>query len=80
MGFPKGRQLTRTMLPAQPASMSIAVPLSMVLMGPVQDRDAALNTALNGWVAMWNSYDLDEVDRPFVADEGVSYSRRSARD
>jgi ketosteroid isomerase-like protein len=47
--------------------------LTMALMGPIQDRDAALNKALEAWVAMWNSYDLNEVDRLFVADEAVTY-------
>ena len=45
----------------------------LALTGPVQDRDAALQRTLDEWVAMWNSYDLDEVERLFVADESVTY-------
>jgi SnoaL-like domain len=40
---------------------------------PTRDRDAALRQSLDAWVAMWNSYDLDEVDRLFVADSSVTY-------
>ena len=43
------------------------------LLGPVEDRNAALQLTLDDWVAMWNSYDLDEVHGLFVADETVSY-------
>lgn len=43
------------------------------LMGPAQDRNAALQETLDDWVAMWNSYDLDEVRRLFVIDETVTY-------
>jgi ketosteroid isomerase-like protein len=43
------------------------------LLSPVQDRNAALQQTLDDWVAMWNSYDLDEVERLFVADETVTY-------
>lgn len=45
----------------------------LALAGPVQDRNAALQRTLDDWVAMWNSYDLDEVERLFVADETVTY-------
>jgi ketosteroid isomerase-like protein len=40
---------------------------------PSQDRVTALDRTLEGWVQMWNSYDLDQVDRLFVADESVTY-------
>ena len=43
------------------------------LLSPVQDRNAQLQLTLDDWVAMWNSYDLDEVERLFVADETVTY-------
>lgn len=65
--------MTERPLPAQPAPMRIALLLTVALVGPIQDRDTALNAALDAWVAMWNSYDLDEVDRLFVPDEAVSY-------
>ncbi|MHC4925492.1 MAG: YybH family protein [Planctomycetota bacterium] len=39
----------------------------------LQDQDAAVQRAVDEWVAMWNSYDLDEVERLFVADETVTY-------
>ncbi len=45
----------------------------VALASPVQDRDAALQHTLDDWVVMWNSYDLDEVKRIFVADESVTY-------
>jgi ketosteroid isomerase-like protein len=38
-----------------------------------QDRDAALQSALDAWVDAWYSYDLNEVDRLFVADANVTY-------
>ena len=43
------------------------------LLTPVQDRNAALQQTLDDWVEMWNSYDLDEVRRLFVADGTVTY-------
>jgi len=45
----------------------------LALASPVQDRDAALQHTLDDWVVMWNSYELDEVERLFVADESVTY-------
>ena len=47
------------------------------LVAPVQDRNAALQHTLDAWVEMWNSYDLDEVRRLFVADESRARMRRS---
>ncbi|MDP2957814.1 MAG: nuclear transport factor 2 family protein [Longimicrobiales bacterium] len=38
-----------------------------------QDREAALRRPLDAWVAVWNSFDLDGVDRLFVADASVTY-------
>ena len=36
-------------------------------------RDQLLARTLDAWVAMWNSYDLDQVARLFVADDSVTY-------
>jgi hypothetical protein len=36
-------------------------------------RDEILARTLADWVAMWNSYDLDQVARLFVADNTVTY-------
>ena len=36
-------------------------------------RDQMLAQTLDAWVAMWNSYDLDQVARLFVADDSVTY-------
>ncbi|MFN8536057.1 MAG: hypothetical protein U0232_01090 [Thermomicrobiales bacterium] len=40
---------------------------------PSPTRDQLLTHTLTDWVAMWNSYDLDEVVRLFVADESATY-------
>ena len=41
--------------------------------------DFNAQAALNEWVAMWNSYDLDKVDELFLTDANVSY-RSSERE
>jgi len=57
--------------------MTYLIMTLLALTGPIpdrgQDRDAALQRTLDDWVAMWNSYDLDEIKKLFVADESVTY-------
>jgi hypothetical protein len=47
---------------------------------PAPTRDEILAQTLIDWVAMWNSYDLDQVARLFVADDlsPISPPRRPA--
>jgi hypothetical protein len=45
----------------------------LLALSPSQDREAAVTRTLDAWVEMWSSYDLDEVERIFVADETVTY-------
>jgi ketosteroid isomerase-like protein len=40
---------------------------------PPPTRDELVASTLADWVAMWNSYDLDQVARLFVADDSVTY-------
>ena len=44
--------------------------LSLMLIAPPSFDSEAL---VGRWVAMWNSYDLDEVDELFVTDSRVTY-------
>lgn len=54
--------------------ITILLCLELALPGPaLQDRDAALRHTLDAWVNAWNAYDLDAVDRLFVADATVTY-------
>jgi len=53
--------------------MNIAILLALAFLNPAQERDTHLQRSVDAWVAMWNSYDLDQVDRLFVTDETVSY-------
>ena len=35
--------------------------------------ESQINELLNGWVKMWNSYDLDQVDKLFLNSSSVTY-------
>jgi len=69
----QGAQLTGEGPRAQAAGMMNMLMVLLSLAAPAQDRVAAVDRTLEAWVEMWNSYDLDEVDRLFVADESVTY-------
>jgi len=60
-------------LAAAPVAILVLVTAFAPPLPVPQDRDEALQSALEAWVAAWNSYDLDEVDRLFVADGSVTY-------
>ncbi len=66
-------QLTGEGPRAQAAGMMNVLMVLLSLSASAQDRVTAVDHALASWVEMWNSYDLDEVDRLFVADESVTY-------
>ena len=40
---------------------------------PIKAADPDVSKLMDVWVAMWNSYDLAQVDRLFLADERVTY-------
>ena len=49
--------------------LGLVLVTATLLAGPAFDVEAHVGR----WVAMWNSFDLDEVDELFVADSRVSY-------
>jgi ketosteroid isomerase-like protein len=53
--------------------LALAPGAAWIAVGQSPTDRAKVRQALDAWVAMWNRYDLDEVDRRFVADSTVTY-------
>lgn len=54
--------------------LTVALAVALIRAAAAQGRgDVDVERTLTAWVATWNSYDLDQVDRLFVTDASVTY-------